>query len=234
MRQFSLSSHISGRFNQELENLRNAVLAMGGQVEQQLSKTLNALRDDDKRTAENVMLNDAKVNAMELKIDEECMRIIARRNPIAGDLRLVLTIVKINTDLERIGDEVERVAQMIALKSLPASPTIKADMFNTGQMILKMIQDTLNAFARMDVEACQKVYLDDVQIDKAYKQLLVQVLKEMQKEDEILPGWLDVIWSLRAMERIGDRCKNICEYIIYSVEGVNVRHIDQPFDSEQE
>ena len=116
MQEISKSPHISGRFNLELENLKNAVLAMGGIVEQQLADTLKALRDDDKRLAEKVVIGDDKVNDMELHIDQECMRIIARRNPIAGDLRLVLTIVKINTDVERIGDEVERVANMVVLK----------------------------------------------------------------------------------------------------------------------
>lgn len=231
MKELSMSSHISGRFNQDLENLKNAVLAMGGVVEQQLANTLTALRDDDKRVAEQVVLEDAKVNQMELQIDQECMRIIARRNPTAGDLRLVLTIVKINTDVERIGDEVERIARMIMLKSLPSSETIKAGMYSTGHLILEMIRGTLDAFARMDVVAAQSIHKDDDRIDQEYKKLLIQVLQEMQQETEILPGWLDVLWSLRAMERIGDRCKNICEYLIYSVEGINIRHAKNPFDN---
>lgn len=229
MQELSKSPHISGRFNQELENLKNAVLAMGGIVEQQLANTLKALRDDDKRIAERVVLEDSRVNNMELQIDQECMRIIARRNPIAGDLRLVLTIVKINTDVERIGDEVERIANMVVLKSLPSSETIKAGMFNTGHLILDMIRGTLDAFARMDVSAAQSIHQDDAKIDQEYKKLLIQVLSEMQQEEEILPGWLDVLWALRAMERIGDRCKNICEYLIYSVEGINIRHSENPY-----
>lgn len=194
---------------------------------------MNALRDDDKRLAEKVVVDDAKVNEMELQIDEECMRIIARRNPIAGDLRLVLTIVKINADVERIGDEVERIARMIALNSLPASESIKVDMFNTGHLILEMIRNTLDAFARMDAIAARKVHKDDAKVDEQYKRLLVQVIQEMQSEDEILPAWLDVLWSLRAMERIGDRCKNLCEYIIYFVEGINIRHQKATINSEK-
>jgi len=230
MQEISKSPHISGRFNLELENLKNAVLAMGGIVEQQLADTLKALRDDDKRLAEKVVIGDDKVNDMELHIDQECMRIIARRNPIAGDLRLVLTIVKINTDVERIGDEVERVANMVVLKSLPSSESIKAGMFSTGHLILDMIRGTLDAFARMDVDAAQSIHQDDTKIDQEYKKLLIQVLSEMQTQEEITPGWLDVLWALRAMERIGDRCKNICEYLIYSVEGINIRHSNQPYD----
>ncbi|MCY7296027.1 phosphate signaling complex protein PhoU [Alteromonas sp. a30] len=229
MQEMSQSPHISGRFNQELENLKNAVLAMGGIVEQQLANTLKALRDDDKRIAEQVVIEDGHVNDMEVQIDKECMRIIARRNPIAGDLRLVLTIVKINTDVERMGDEVERIANMVLVKSLPSSEIIKAGMFNTGHLILDMIRATLDAFARMDVDAAKAIHQDDAKIDQEYKKLLIQVLSDMQQEAEILPGWLDVLWALRAMERIGDRCKNICEYLIYSVEGINVRHIENPF-----
>ncbi|XOV80758.1 MAG: phosphate signaling complex protein PhoU [Aestuariibacter sp.] len=221
----NLSTHISGKFNQELEDLRAALLAMGGQVELQLSRTLTALRTDDKRMAEKVVHDDHKINQMEVSIDDECMRIIARRHPIASDLRLVLTVVKINTDMERIGDEVERIARMIAMHSLPASERIKSGMVDTGHQILDMLQQSLNAFVRLDVDAAREVHREDKEVDAKYKQLLVQVISEMQQREELDSGWLDVLWSLRAMERIGDRCQNICEYIIYYVEGVNLRHI---------
>lgn len=222
--ELDFSGHISNRFNQELESLKNAVLTMGGEVELQLSRTLTALRNDDKRTAEKVVLADRKINNMEIRIDDECMRIIARRHPTASDLRLVLTVVKINTDVERIGDEVERVARMIAQNSLPSSERIKADMFETGQKILSMFHETLNAFARMDGDAAKRIHGEDKQVDEQYKSLLLLVMSEMQDRDELGPAWLDVLWSLRSMERIGDRCKNICEYIIYFVDGVNLRH----------
>lgn len=222
--ELDLSSHISNRFNQELESLKNAVLTMGGEVELQLNQTLTALRNDDRRIAEKVVLTDRKINQMEIRIDDECMRIIARRHPTASDLRLVLTVVKINTDVERIGDEVERIARMIAQGSLPASDQIKADMFETGQKILEMLHDTLNAFARMDVASAKRIHAEDKKVDEQYKAMLVQVVQEMQERDELAPAWLDVLWSLRAIERIGDRCKNICEYIIYFVDGVNLRH----------
>ncbi len=226
MQNFNTSGHISGKFNQELESLKNAVLAMGGQVELQLRRTLAALRADDRRAAESIVHDDNKVNQMELRIDDECMRIIARRHPTASDLRLVLTVVKINADVERIGDEVERIARMITLGDLPASARIKADMFDTGHQILEMFHNTLNAFARMDVKAARAIHAEDKVIDEKYKLLLVQAIKEMQDTDEIAPEWLDILWSLRSMERIGDRCKYVCEYIIYFVEGVNVRHTD--------
>lgn len=229
MQSFEISSHISGQFNQELEALKNAVLTMGGLVEQQLSATLKAMRDSDPRAAEKIVLDDAKVNEMESQIDEECMRIIARRHPIASDLRLVLTVVKITADVERIGDEVERIARMIVLDNVPMSQTFKAGMYNTGHMTLDMLRETLDALARMDSEKASAIHVDDKKIDEQYKMLLLQALQEMQGEPEILPEWLDVVWALRAMERIGDRCQNICEYVIYNDRGVDVRHKDASF-----
>ncbi|BDX05318.1 phosphate signaling complex protein PhoU [Planctobacterium marinum] len=224
MQSFNMTSHISGKFNEELESLKNAVLAMGGEVELYLNRTLTALKTNDRRAAEKVVLGDATVNNMELRIDEECMRIIARRHPAASDLRLVLTVVKINVDVERIGDEVERIARMVANGQIPVSERIKADMFDIGHLILEMFQNTLNAFARMDDTAAEAVHAQDQRVDEQYKQLLIEVIQEMQKKDEIDPAWLEVLWSLRSMERIGDRCKNICEYVIYFVRGVNLRH----------
>lgn len=224
MQSFNMTSHISGKFNEELEQLKNSVLAMGGQVELHLNRTLAAMKSNDKRTAEQVALDDAEVNAMELRIDEECMRIIARRQPAAGDLRLVLTVVKINVDIERIGDEVERIARVVANGDLPISERIRADMFDIGHLILEMLQNSLNAFARMDDVAAEETHAKDDKVDEQYKQLLIEVIQEMQKKDEIDPAWLEILWALRSMERIGDRCKNICEYVIYFVRGVNLRH----------
>ena len=224
MQSFNMTSHISGKFNEELEQLKNAVLAMGGQVELFLNRALAAMKSSDRRSAEKIMYDDHEINEMELRIDEECMRIIARRHPAAGDLRLILTIVKINVDLERIGDEVERIARVVANTSLPFSERIRADMFDIGHMVLDMLNSSLNAFARMDDASAEEIHAQDQKVDEQYKQLLIEVMQEMQKKDEIDPGWLEILWSLRSMERIGDRCKNICEYIIYFVRGENIRH----------
>lgn len=224
MQPFNMTTHISGKFNEELEALKNAVLAMGGQVELYLNRTLTALKSNDRRAAEKVVVGDHKVNDMELRIDEECMRIIARRHPAASDLRLILTVVKINVDVERIGDEVERIARMVANGQIPVSDRIKADMFDIGHIILDMFHNALNAFARMDDKGAEIVHAQDKLVDEQYKQLLIEVIQEMQKKEEIDPAWLEVLWSLRSMERIGDRCKNICEYVIYFVRGENLRH----------
>lgn len=223
----AINTHISGRFNQELENLRNAALTMGGVVEQQLSDALIAFRDDNPSLAEQILLNDAQVNAMEVQIDEECTRIIARRHPTASDLRLVLAIVKATADIERIGDEVGRIAKMILNRSLPGSDNIKKSMILTGNKVMNMFRQSLNALARLDVDAAFSIHNLDKEVDQHYKILLKEAIDEMQSQRDLLPEWLEMLWSMRALERIGDRCKNICEYIIYLVRGTDVRHVSR-------
>ncbi|GGO67193.1 phosphate signaling complex protein PhoU [Bowmanella pacifica] len=227
MQPIKLNTHISGRFNQELENLRNSVLTMGGVVEQQLCDAISALRDNNRALAEKVMLNDLMVNNMEVQIDEECTRIIAKRHPAASDLRLVLAINKATVDIERIGDDVERIAKLIVKGNLPVSEDIKNGMIATGNHVMEMLRQTLNAFARLDADAALAIHIGDQEIDEQYKQLLTQAVAEMQQEPEALPQWLDILWAMRALERVGDRCKHVCEYIIYLVKGKDVRHISR-------
>ncbi|GAA0376338.1 phosphate signaling complex protein PhoU [Bowmanella denitrificans] len=227
MQQVKLNTHISGRFNLELENLRNSVLTMGGVVEQQLCDAISALRDNNRALAEKVMLNDLMVNNMEVQIDEECTRIIAKRHPAASDLRLVLAINKATVDIERIGDDVERIAKLIVKGNLPVSEDIKNGMIATGNHVMEMLRQTLNAFARMDADAALTIHIGDQEIDEQYKQLLTQAVAEMQQDIDALPQWLDILWAMRALERVGDRCKHVCEYIIYLVKGKDVRHISR-------
>ncbi|AWL11274.1 Phosphate-specific transport system accessory protein PhoU [Saliniradius amylolyticus] len=224
MDNIKLNTHISGRFNQELENLRNAVLTMGGVVEQQLCDAVVALRDNNAGLAEKVVVNDQTVNAMEVQIDEECLRIIAKRHPAASDLRLVMTINKVTADIERIGDDVERIAGLIVKRTLPVSADIKNGMVATGNQVMELFRQTLNAFARMDAEAALEIHMQDQDIDERYKQLLMQAVTEMQQERESMHQWLEILWAMRSLERVGDRCKNICEYVIYLVQGKDIRH----------
>ncbi|ALS99387.1 phosphate signaling complex protein PhoU [Lacimicrobium alkaliphilum] len=227
MQEIKLNTHISGRFNLELENLRNSVLTMGGMVEQQLCDAIAALRDNHMALAEKVIVNDFTVNAMEVQIDEECTRIIAKRHPAASDLRLVLAINKTTADLERMGDDIERIANLLIKGSLPVSEDIKNGMIATGNHVMEMLRRTLNAFARLDAEAALEIHMGDQEIDEQYKQLLTLAVSEMQQDTESLPQWLEVLWAMRALERVGDRCKNVCEYIIYLVKGKDVRHISR-------
>ena len=225
MRSLSFNTHISGRFNTELENLRNSVMTMGGEVEKQMIDTLQAIRLNHAGLAEQVILNDIKVNSMEMQIDEECMRIIAKRHPTASDLRLVMTVSKTTTDIERMGDEIERIAKLVTKEKLPESETIKSSMANIGDRVVNMMRGTFDAFARQDEVAALEVYERDNLIDSEYKKLLSHIAGEMQRTHSDMQDWLELLWAMRSLERIGDRCKNICEYVVYLARGKDVRHI---------
>jgi phosphate transport system protein len=223
----NLSKHISGKFNQDLENVRNHVLAMGGLVEQQLNSALDAVSSGDSELAKKVEKDDFKVNAMEVSIDEECTRIIAKRQPAASDLRLVVAIAKTIADLERIGDEVRRIAQ-VALDSFSKEQQDLLVMIdNMGRLVSKMLHDVLDAFARMDVDAAFKVHKEDAKVNREYEALIRQIMTYMMEDPRSIPKIMALVWSVRSLERIGDRCQNIAEYVIYFVKGKDIRHISQ-------
>lgn len=219
--------HISGQFNVELESIRTHVLTMGGLVEQQLSFAMQALYKDDIELARQVVRDDHKVNAMEVSIDEACTRIIAKRQPTAKDLRLVMAIIKTITDLERIGDVAAKIAHA-AIKS----PTTKERQFHVSleplcRHAISMLHQVLDAFARMDVDAAADVYKLDDKLDAEYEAVIRQLMTYMMEDPKNIPSILQVMWSARAIERVGDRCQNICEYIIYFVKGKDVRHLGE-------
>lgn len=222
-----LGRHISGQFNVELESIRTHVLTMGGLVEQQLSFAMQALHKDDIELARKVVRDDHKVNEMEVSIDEACTRIIAKRQPTAKDLRLIMAIIKTITDLERIGDVATKMAY-VAIES----PTIKERQFQVSleplcRQAIAMLHQVLDAFARMDVAAAAEVYKQDDKLDKEYEAVIRQLMTYMMEDPKNIPHILQVMWSARAIERVGDRCQNICEYIIYFVKGKDVRHLGE-------
>jgi phosphate transport system protein len=222
----SLGSHISQQFNSELEDIRSKVLAMGGIVEQQIQNAVKALVSADIELAEGVVKDDVRINALEVNIDEECARILARRQPAASDLRLIVAVIKTITDLERIGDEAEKVARMaidLAEQERPRSQYQETHAL--GERVQRMVHDALDAFARMDVEAAFQVAQYDEEIDHQYEGILRQLVTHMMEDPRSIKRVMDVIWSIRALERIGDHAKNICEYIIYLVKGKDVRHL---------
>ncbi|MFB0912185.1 MAG: phosphate signaling complex protein PhoU [Glaciecola sp.] len=223
-RHLELNTHISGKFNQELENLTNSVLTMGGEVEQQLINTITAIRENNASLAERVLLNDFKINSMEVQIDDECMRIIAKRNPTASDLRLIMTVSRATTDIERIGDEICRIAKLVTKDKLPPSDIVLGGMLMIAEKVVIMMRGTFDAFARQDENSAIAVYEQDDAIDKKHKELLKQTANEMQNDHTEMQKWFDVLWAIRSLERIGDRCKNLCEYILFLTYGKDVRH----------
>ena len=225
MNKNDLGKHISQQFNTELEDVRNRVLTMGGLVEQQLTDAIKALVERDKKLSESVIQNDYKVNEMEVSIDEECTQIIARRQPAASDLRLVMAVIKTITDLERIGDEAERFARMTMQHSNEqAASSHFGSVEAMAELVRQMLHGALDAFARMDVDAASKVWLEDKKIDKQYESITRELITYMMEDPRSIPWALDVLWAARALERIGDRSANICEYVIYFVKGKDVRH----------
>lgn len=219
-----IGRHISGQFNEDLERVINNVMHMGGLVEKQLTDALSAVHNSDEELAKEVLNGDYQINAYEVSIDDECTRIIAKRQPAAGDLRLIMAIVKTIADLERIGDEAEKIAK-VALESFSSSQQdLLVNLDNLGRHVIEFLQKTLDAFTRMDIDAAISIHQTDDKINREYEALMRQLMTYMMEDPRAIPQVMTVIWSARALERIGDRCQNICEYIIYFVKGKVVRH----------
>ena len=224
MDNLNIGRHISGQFNEDLENVINHVMHMGGLVEKQLGDSLKAVYENDRELAQKVLSSDYKINNLEVSIDDECTRIIAKRQPAAGDLRLIMAIIKTIADLERIGDEAAKIAQ-VALESFDSKQQdLLMNLDNLGRSVLSLLQDTLDAFTRMDVDAAVQVHKADKNIDRNYDALMRQLMTYMMEDPRSIPSVMTAIWAARSIERIGDRCQNICEYIIYFVKGKVVRH----------
>jgi len=225
MEKVKLGAHISQQFDAELEDIRSKVMAMGGMVEQQLTDAIRALSDIDAELAQVVVTSDYKVNAMEVNIDEECTQILVRRQPTASDLRLVIAVIKTITDLERIGDESERIGRMaMHFAEKGGSAKMLAGVNHLGNRVRSMLHNALDAFARMDTEAALAVAREDLKADKDYESVLRELMTYMMEDPRSIPNVVDIMWSARSLERIGDRSQNIAEYVIYLVKGKDVRH----------
>ena len=226
MSSLSYKSHISSQYNEELEDVRQRVLAMGGLVEQQIVDATRALMENDGLLGDEVSRNDFKVNQLEVLIDEECSGILARRQPTAGDLRLVYAIIKTITDLERIGDEAEKIARMaVDLASQEGGGAPLIEVGHLSRHVSQMVRDGLDAFARMDADAALAVAREDMSVDREYESLMRQCITFMMEDPRTIRRVMDIIWSVRSLERIGDHARNIAEYVIYFVKGKDVRHI---------
>jgi len=220
-----LGKHISQRYTQNLEDIRNKVLVMGGLVEAQADNAVKSLLEANAELAEEVSISDYKINKMEVAIDEQCVQVIARNQPAASDLRLVIAVVKVITDLERIGDEAEKIGRYsIKLAKYPTVNQLHAELSHLSQLVLGMLHDALDAFARMDTELALKIVANGDLVNKEYNNLSRLLITHMMEDPRNIKSVLRVTWCARSLERIGDHSRNICEYVVYFVKGKDIRH----------
>ncbi len=221
------TQHLSQKFDEEMENLKNYVLKMGGYVEQQIRRAIEALKKLEVSEAQAVIQNDHYINALEVSIDEECARILVRRQLAASDLRMVVAVIKTITDLERIGDEAERIAKMAI--NIAEQDGVFHNRYlgvtHLSEHVIGMVHDALDAFARLDADAAFDVVRDDVKADIEYQSVMRQMLTYMMEDPRTISESLDIMQAARALERIGDHAMNIGEYVIYLVKGKDIRHI---------
>ncbi|MCP5161271.1 MAG: phosphate signaling complex protein PhoU [Hahellaceae bacterium] len=221
----SHKKHISQQFNTELSELRNHLLVMGGLVEKQVANAVQSLIGSDGALAEEVRARDKDVDQLEVMIDEECTRVIAKRQPTASDLRLVVSVAKMVSDLERVGDEASKIAKMaLALVDEGAAPRGYVEVRHIGEHVGGMVRDALDAFARFDVEIALDVLREDRSVDQEYKTATRSLVTFMMEDPRSISQILSVMWVLRALERIGDHACNVAEHVIYMVKGKDVRH----------
>ncbi len=218
--------HIYKQFDTELEQVRSRVLQMGGLVEDQVTKAIEALNTCDSDLADEVIADDHRVNALELLIDEECTQIIARRQPTAGDLRLVMTVEKIITDLERIGDKAEKIARMAKKICTPDRLTTPrfTEIKHMSDGVLEMVRASLDAFARLDISTATQLKRRDLEVDEEFDSLLRHLITFMMEDPRIISTAIDILFAAKALERIGDHAKNIASYVVYMAKGMDVRH----------
>lgn len=227
MENTEFGQHISRRFDQELDNLRNHVLLMGGLVQDQLQKAIQAVVTGDSELGLKVAKDDYKVNKMEVEIDEECNHILVRRAPAAMDLRLIMAVIKTITDLERIGDEAEKIGFLASrLAAMEQPEDHYRELKNLGAHVRVMVDDALDAFSTLDVDKAKAVVLEDERVDEEYETINRQCLTFMMEDPKAIKRVMNVTWAARALERIGDHAKNISEYVIFLALGKDVRHTE--------
>ena len=228
------SEHTSKQFDAELEAVRARVLQMGGLVESQIRLAVEALVSGDVALMNRIIADDHRVNAMEVEIDESCNQIIARRQPAAGDLRLVMTVIKTITDLERIGDEAEKIARMtrsIYGRGALSIPRF-VDVRQTGNLALALLRRVLDTMARLDADEAARLIAEDRLIDAEFRAIVRQLITYMMEDPRTISTALDIVWIAKAIERVGDHAKNIAEQVVYIVRGTDVRHSAVPAQGE--
>jgi phosphate transport system protein len=222
-----IGQHISGQFNKELNELHQKVLTMGGLVEQQIELAIQAYTTGDSELAELVIKQDNQVDELEMAIDHECMQILARRQPAAFDLRLLITVIKVIHELERIGDKAERIAKMALQLDGDSDKFPHHELEHMATLVKGMLHDALDAYARMTLENVSAIIERDDNVDREYDNILRQLNTRMMEDPRNITRTLEVLWAVRALERIGDHATYICEHLVYMIKSEDVRHLNQ-------
>ena len=225
MDKMTFENHYMKQFDEELEEIRTRLMEMGGKVEQQLQNAIRAIGEADSQLAEEVIKEEQLVDNMEVDIDEACILIIARRQPAASDLRLVMMVTKAVNDLERIGDEAKKLPttrlflrmKVVLQRAIPKCATLV-------KSVMSMLSNALDAFARFDVDAAMRTIEEDKQIDQEYKTALRELATYMMEDPRSISRVINILWVVRSLERIGDHAKNLCEQIVFVVKGKDIRH----------
>lgn len=221
-----IDKHISQQFNQDLEHLRTKLLEMGGLVEDQLKDAVKAIETADGALAEKVLETENEVDRREISLDQESITILARRQPAASDLRLVMVVSKATRDLERIGDESNKIAKMAIALNAEGGDSARGfvELRHLASSVINVVSVVLDAFARYDVDAAIEVVREDKKIDTEYKTAIREMITYMMEDPRSISRVMNIMWALRALERIGDHAQNIAEHVIYLVHGTDVRH----------
>ncbi|HSC93712.1 MAG TPA: phosphate signaling complex protein PhoU [Burkholderiales bacterium] len=220
------TEHMTKQFDVDLETLRSRMLQMGGLIESQILAAIEGFYTGNHKALDLVIENDRQVNGYEVSIDTECSHIIARRQPAASDLRMIMGVSKAVTDLERVGDEAKKIA--VVSKQIHESGRLQVprlgDIRRAGGIVVGMLRKALDAFARLDAVAAAEVIRDDAAIDEAFRGIMRQLITFMMEDPRTISTALEIVWVARALERMGDHSKNLAEQVIYIVKGTDVRH----------
>jgi len=222
------TNHISQRFNQEMHDVYKNVREMGGLVEEQLDSAIKALINGDKEMAQMVMESDKAINDKDIEIHDLCVHVMATQQPIATDLRMLVSAMKASTDLERVGDEAEKVARVVisSHKNATASHACYSDLIHMAEITQTMLNASLDAFARMSVEDAIKVIKSDSQVNREYDAVMRQTITYMMEDPRNISRIIDVSWAAKALERIADHSKNLAQYVVYLAKGNDIRYTD--------
>ena len=220
-----MSDHTSKNFDLELESLRTRVLQMGGMAEEQVRKSIEGLYNGDVAALESVIRDDALVNQMEVEIEASCNQIIAKRQPTAIDLRMIVSVLKAISDLERIGDKARKIARLgNTLCQHPNAGTLNVDLGHMAETALRMLRLSLDGFARIDLKLVSESLQLDTVVNTEYQSVTRQLITYMMEDPRTITRSLDIMTIAKAIERIGDHAVNIAEYVVYIAKGLNVRH----------